>query len=312
MSPLPRATGARRGRRRAVQLLVGVMITLGLVASVLLVFTEEIRYIRVGLVAALWAATVGAFGMTKYRRALGVEGAKVRDLQTVYQLQLEREVAARREYELGVESRVRRDLQVDVADLAGLRAELAELRKNLEQLLDGELPPTRPALRAEATRVAELPGAITSFDPGLTAVRYAAAGQPPPPLFTAGSGAAFANPFDEPVTAETSAVPSEPHLDQRYYSEQQFAEQFTAWSAANTELGQWPEAPESDWADPGEIPAAEPHAENHWDESQWDDAEPDGSHTSGLSVAQIMANLRSEGHRLPLGTPHHRDGAGMP
>src|SRR5262249_31141109 len=136
-----------------VRLFASVVVVLGVIASVLLVFTENVQYIRVGLVAALWAAAFGALATTKYRRQLLVEDAKVRDLQTVYQLQLEREVSARREYELGVESRVRRDLQVDVEELAGLRGELAAVRRNLEQLLDNE----RSAHPVRADRMAELP-----------------------------------------------------------------------------------------------------------------------------------------------------------
>lgn len=180
--------------------------------------------IRVGLVAALWAAAIGALAATRYRREAAVDKAKVGDLQKVYQLQLEREVAARREYELGVETRVRREVGANAEEMAALRAELAILRENLHRLFDGDLLEERPALRAEAVRVAELPARDPAangnsannnwtetepWDPWSTPdedeqdlhARMAPvfdADHPEPP--------AFATPFDDPVTAETSIV----------------------------------------------------------------------------------------------------------
>jgi hypothetical protein len=68
----------------------------------------------------------------------------VRDLKLVYDLQLDREISARREYELTVESQLRRELaselRAEAADeVAALRAELAALRTNLEILFGTDL-----------------------------------------------------------------------------------------------------------------------------------------------------------------------------
>lgn len=365
-------------------MVVGFIVVLGLVASVLLVLTSNIQYVRIGLVSALWAAVVGAFAMTRYRRELSVEDAKMRDLQTVYQLQLEREVAARREYELGVESRIRRDLQVDIDELASLRAELSALRKNLELLLDGNIPVERPALRADSMRMQELPDGYT----------YRSEAYPPQPAFNGATAAspAFAGPFDEPVTAEWNA--------ERSRWPEPMVEEPEPW---NSELGRWPDGAVNDWAEPEKwaepepwvdpTPAAPalppppvsrpdaaawtpesqdwstepqpwtasqdwsvaplPQPQEQWsaDQAQWPpesqpqfepqqkwaveqaqqwavnepepqsswaitpppaaEAQPepdDGSHTQGLSVAQIMANLRNESNNHAVSQhSHHRD-----
>ncbi|WP_373283651.1 DUF6779 domain-containing protein, partial [Nocardia tenerifensis] len=105
-----RTSTSRRRRDDAGKLFIGVLIALGLVASVFLVFSNSLQFVRIGLVAALWAAVIGALAATRYRKEATIDKAKVRDLQTVYELQLEREVTARREFELGVEARVREEV----------------------------------------------------------------------------------------------------------------------------------------------------------------------------------------------------------
>jgi len=74
-------------------------------------------------------------------------------MKFVYDLQLDREVAARREYELAVEAHLRRqlarELRTQAADeMTALRAELASLRSNLEMMLGTDLG-ERPALESE-------------------------------------------------------------------------------------------------------------------------------------------------------------------
>ncbi|WP_416062592.1 DUF6779 domain-containing protein [Rhodococcus indonesiensis] len=165
------------------------LLALALIASLFLVFSDSVQLLRVGLVVALWAATVGAIAMTKYRRESALDRAKVRDLQTVYELQLEREIAARREYELTVEEKVRSELRIDADQMVALRAELGALRRNLEVLFDGRLPEDRAALWAGRGQLQELGGG--NF-------RVTAAPRPAGPF--------FASPDDEPVTAETTVV----------------------------------------------------------------------------------------------------------
>jgi hypothetical protein len=85
-----------------------------------------------------------------YRRQSDADQSRVRDLKLVYDLQLDREISARREYELTVESQLRRELASELRaqaadDLAELRAELSALRTSLEILFDTDLA-HRPAL----------------------------------------------------------------------------------------------------------------------------------------------------------------------
>ncbi|WP_327094359.1 hypothetical protein OIE68_29890 [Nocardia vinacea] len=210
-----RSSTSRRRRDDAGKLFIGVLILLGLVASVFLVFSDRLQFVRIGLVAALWAAVIGALAATRYRKEATIDKAKVRDLQTVYELQLEREVTARREYELGVEARVRAEVGADAAEMAALRAELTVLRESLQRLFDGDLPMDRPALRADATRIHELPSAFGNSANNSSAnadtwldMAFQQSPSTLTPVFESDhpEPPRFASPFDDPVTAETAIV----------------------------------------------------------------------------------------------------------
>lgn len=221
---------ARRKGRSVNETIVAALLALAVIASLFLTFSESIRLLRVGLVVALWAAALGSIAMTKYRRESALDRAKVKDLQLVYKLQLEREIAARREYELTVESRVRREVRADAEELAALRAELSSLRKHLEVLFDGRLPIDQVALEADAPRVHELvvgyqPAASGLYIPGsqLSTPMHnnshpsTSASAHSHPLTLSNSLASgtptLASPFDDPITAETTVVPdSEVHV----------------------------------------------------------------------------------------------------
>ncbi len=145
-----RSADARRTRRGPGQWLLGVLLLLALGSSVFMIFTSEMSVAgSLAVITALWAAVIGAILVTKYRRAADSADAKARDLRLVYELQLEREITARRQYELGVESQVRREVSAESgSELAALKTELQALRESLEQIL-GELPEDRIALFRE-------------------------------------------------------------------------------------------------------------------------------------------------------------------
>ncbi|MGA9869941.1 MAG: DUF6779 domain-containing protein [Rhodococcus sp. (in: high G+C Gram-positive bacteria)] len=224
MTESTRAKAGRRPKRSASQLFIAALVVFGIAASVLLLFSENIQWLRVGLVSALWAAIVGAFAMTKYRREAVADQTRAKDLQTVYELQLAREISARREYELSVEARVRSEVQLDTNEVAALRAELAHLRNNLQVLFDGNLPTERVALRAEAVRMQEIgggrnydgyqPAPSGLYVPGRPGTEQNNGGQNGGQN-SGGQGAdrpsdavvpGLATPYDEPVTAETSVL----------------------------------------------------------------------------------------------------------
>ncbi|OJF77969.1 hypothetical protein NS14008_00515 [Nocardia seriolae] len=323
-----RSSASRRRRADAGKLFTGFLLLLGLVASVFLIFSDNLHLIRVGLVAALWAAAIGALAATRYRREAAIDKAKVGDLQKVYQLQLEREVAARREYELGVETRVRHEVGADATEMAALRAELTVLRESLQRLFAGDLPFERTALRADAVRVQELPG--RDADPVAEAANnswpdadpwdpWSSPDQPEddedprariaPKIDPAHPEApAFATPFDDPVTAETSIITDA--MREEYEAERAAAEPDSPEQPPNPE-------PVND-SQPAEtltnlngnangngnggtpLPRLTPDPEPTTPvgratarrRRRGDTPDPEGTHR--LSVAEIMANLKSE------------------
>jgi hypothetical protein len=134
-------------------------------ASSALVFTNQVKLLKLAVILALWAAVAGAFVSVLYRRQSDADQSRARDLKLVYDLQLDREISARHEYELTVESQLRRELASELRaqaadDLAALRTELNALRTSLEILFDTDLQ-HRPAL---ATFEAEAPSARTYND----------------------------------------------------------------------------------------------------------------------------------------------------
>lgn len=114
---------------------LGVLLVLALVATVVMIFSDDPVWMRIGTLAALWAAFIGAFLVARYRRQAATEATRVRDLHTVYELQLEREISARREHELVVEKDLRDTVRTETADsILALRHEIAALREQLGAL----------------------------------------------------------------------------------------------------------------------------------------------------------------------------------
>ena len=131
---------------------------LAIVATGVLVLSDDLKLMRLGIVAGLWAALVGAFIAARYRRQVVEREDDAAERQEKYEFELEREVAARREHELEVEAEARRRAEEESReDILALRAELQGLRQTLQTLLGGEFLVERYALRAESTRMRSLP-----------------------------------------------------------------------------------------------------------------------------------------------------------
>ncbi|WP_020664256.1 DUF6779 domain-containing protein [Amycolatopsis benzoatilytica] len=144
--------GRRPGRP---WLVVGLLLAVG--ATVVLVLSDDLRYLRLGIVAALWAALIGAFLAVRARKNAAHSEEAVAEAQAVYELELEREIAARREFELELESEAREAAQAQSREeLDALRAEVAALRESLQSLFGGEVLLERVALTAQATRMRAL------------------------------------------------------------------------------------------------------------------------------------------------------------
>ncbi|GAA1482743.1 hypothetical protein GCM10009624_31830 [Gordonia sinesedis] len=152
------------------QWLLGLLIVLAIAASILMVFTDNLSITgTLAVIAALWAAVIGAILVTRFRRQAESAESKSRDLRLVYELQLEREIAARRQYELDVEASIRREVSAEAnQELADLKSQVLSLRASLEQLLGGPLPDERVALPNEKLRelASGLGGASAATGPG--------------------------------------------------------------------------------------------------------------------------------------------------
>ncbi|SDU81370.1 DUF6779 domain-containing protein [Gordonia westfalica] len=161
-----RSADSRRSSRSAAQWLLGLLIVLALAASVLMVFTDRLSILgSLAVIAALWAAVIGAILVTKFRRQAESAEAKSRDLRLVYELQLEREIAARRQYELDVETTIRKEVTAESnEELSELKAQVLALRSSLEMLLGEPLPDQRAALSSEKMR--ELASGLSGTKPG--------------------------------------------------------------------------------------------------------------------------------------------------
>lgn len=169
-----RTAKARRGSRRSGWALLTALLILAIGSGIALVFTDKAIYLRIGLLLALWAAVIASFAALTYRRQSDADQIKVRDQKLVYDLQLEREISARREYELTVESRLRQQLAAEIEaqaadEIATLRAELAALRTNLEILFNTDLS-ERPAIEHDPIRaLGPWPGAEPEYDESASA-----------------------------------------------------------------------------------------------------------------------------------------------
>ena len=168
MTEVSRGARSRRGDRGNGWFLLTALLVLAIGASSTLVFTSRVELLRLAVILALWAAVVAAFVTLIYRRQSEVDQARARDMKFVYDLQLDREISARREYELSVESHLRRtlsrEIRAEAADeMAALRAELAALRTQLEVMLGTDLAP-RPALQNERMMIPmpSAPGRVES------------------------------------------------------------------------------------------------------------------------------------------------------
>ncbi|GAA3025932.1 DUF6779 domain-containing protein [Actinokineospora globicatena] len=170
----PTAQGATAARA-----LLLAALALALASTAVLVLSDSLRWMRLGVVAALWAALAGAFLAARYRRQVADRSDEVAEQQRVYELELEREVAARREFELEVEATTRRKVEAETSDdLSALREELHHLRQSLEALLGGEVLVERFALHAEATRMRGLAEGAIAARPGNPVRHITAAGEP--------------------------------------------------------------------------------------------------------------------------------------
>lgn len=211
MTTSARAPGARRARRGPLQVAAGVVAFVAVVGSVVVAFTDDARYLKLALVTVLWVAVGALFFVEQMRRRADTAVARTADLRVVYELELEREVRARREQELATEREVRERVSAQVrqegrVELDELREELKALRENLSLLLSGDLLVERVALRAESTRLRSLTD-TARLESGAAAQRASTPGGPDP---LEAETVEHAHVDEAPQTAELEVVEPEP------------------------------------------------------------------------------------------------------
>lgn len=148
-------TAGSRGADRLLR--YGALVAGVVAAAAIALASDDPRWLRLGVLAALWAALLAAFTVVRLRRETADGAERAEAMRAVYRLELEREVLARREHELAVESDIRTKVDKESRDeLDAVRAELRALRETLSQLLGGEVLVERVALQAQSTRVRSL------------------------------------------------------------------------------------------------------------------------------------------------------------
>ena len=219
------------------------------IAATLAVFlTEDAVVLRLAVIAVAWAFVIAAFSAGRRKTDQAVAEGRENELRQAYALELEREVAARREYELKLENQLRREtqeamraeldkLRADLASLAGLRdqlsglgelrADMGRLRAELTEQLSGEMLVERIVMRTQSIRMpsertelgASAPLAIDGqlhdwVDPDDDAV--APLSTPPPPPVTARPAVTDPPTAEQPrVVLPRVAVPPVPEVAPR-------------------------------------------------------------------------------------------------
>ncbi len=179
-----RSSSGGRGGLRTVALAAAVAIALASTAAVVL--SDDPETLRLAVVGALWAFVLAAFAAPRRREsepATGDPGGAL-ELRRTYEIELEKEVAARREYELQLEVYLRRELERGLAeDVAALRDEVGRMRGEMIDRLDGELRMER----IETTRL--IGGSLRALQ---DEARRLGIGMPVPPELSAAVEADFA------------------------------------------------------------------------------------------------------------------------
>jgi hypothetical protein len=135
-----RSSSGGRGGLRTLALVAAVAIALASTAAVVL--SDDPQTLRLAVVGALWAFVLAAFAAPRRREPDAPAGdpGTALELRRTYEIELEKEVAARREYELQLEVYLRRELERGLAeDVAALREEVGRMRGEMIDRLDGEL-----------------------------------------------------------------------------------------------------------------------------------------------------------------------------
>ena len=149
--------GQTDGQNSGPRVLMVLLVVLALIASILMLFLDSDLWLKIAVIAALWAAFRGIVLGSKYSSALRAEQKRVNTLERAHRAEMEREVAGYQQREAALKENYTRQLRNQRDEhLEQLRHELISLRAQLAEMSGEELDDEQTAVRARAERIIEL------------------------------------------------------------------------------------------------------------------------------------------------------------
>ena len=149
--------GQTDGQNSGPRVLMVLLVVLALIASILMLFLDSDLWLKIAVIAALWAAFLGIVLVSKYSSALRAEQKRVNTLERAHRAEMEREVAGYQQREAALKENYTRQLRNQRDEhLEQLRHELISLRAQLAEMSGEELDDEQTAVRARAERIIEL------------------------------------------------------------------------------------------------------------------------------------------------------------
>ncbi|MGO1984653.1 DUF6779 domain-containing protein [Corynebacterium casei] len=131
-----------------------VLVVLAIIASIVMLIASSTAALKIALLAALWAAVGGIFLVSRYRNQVRDREDELYVREDLYHAELER-LRAQQETRQAIEH-LENSSSVDMDVLAEIKAELASIREQLEELSGREFTYEPAALQAEARRIMEI------------------------------------------------------------------------------------------------------------------------------------------------------------
>lgn len=145
------------GQNSGPRVLMVLLVVLALIASILMLFLDSDLWLKIAVIAALWAAFLGIVLVSKYSSALRAEQKRVNTLERAHRAEMEREVAGHQQREAALKENYTRQLRNQRDEhLEQLRHELISLRAQLAEMSGEELDDEQTAVHARAERIIEL------------------------------------------------------------------------------------------------------------------------------------------------------------
>ena len=231
------------GQNSGPRVLMVLLVVLALIASILMLFLDSDLWLKIAVIAALWAAFLGIVLVSKYSSALRAEQKRVNTLERAHRAEMEREVAGHQQREAALKENYTRQLRNQRDEhLEQLRHELISLRAQLAEMSGEELDDEQTAVHARAERIIELDrGGVQPTDRRYQTGTSGQAGQKQPQAEQAKKSAARSSQPGASARAASSAGSptlghhSEPSSDRRAsaFSTGSFAA--VKWTGDNTE-----------------------------------------------------------------------------